>query len=254
MNGNSLYESNLKWKPTAQLGIFLYLGYLAIFFGTWYINKVDYPRIGESIETIRLWYAYPTLFGSAFLLVALSVLGWWPIVMFDKVKSGPKWVWIFPIAMTLVIIHAFSQLNFSNISAELWLWTLLGALGVGFGEEVINRGGLIVGFRSGFNEIKVWLFSTLLFSAMHVPNVLAGLPMERMPIQVLFTFIIGSGFYVVRRVSGTLIIPILLHGLWDSSIFITSATGGTPSAFSLLMYPLAIVCIIVVLRKNKSLS
>jgi membrane protease YdiL (CAAX protease family) len=86
---------------------------------------------------------------------------------------------------------------------------------------------------------------------MHVPNVLAGLPLETMPVQVVLTFIIGSGLYVIRRVSGTLIIPILLHGLWDSSIFITSATGGSASAISLLVYPLAIVSIIFVLRKQK---
>lgn len=251
MEANSLYKSKLKWKPNVQLGLFLYVGYLAIFFSTWYVNKVDYPRIGESIETIRLWYAYPTMFGSVFLIIALSVLGWWSIVLFDKEKSGPKWVWLLPIVMFLIIVHAFAQLNFSTISSELWLWTLLGALGVGFGEEVITRGGLIVGLRSRFSETKVWLYSTLLFSAMHVPNVIAGLPLETMPVQVVLTFIIGSGLYVMRRVSGTLIIPILLHGLWDSSIFITSATGGSASAISLLVYPLAIVSIIFVLRKQK---
>jgi membrane protease YdiL (CAAX protease family) len=84
------------------------------------------------------------------------------------------------------------------------LWLSLGAVGVGFGEEMITRGSLIVGLRSRFGEGQVWLISTLLFSALHVPNVIFGLPMLAMPIQVLLTFIVGTGFYVRRRMSGTL--------------------------------------------------
>jgi len=94
-------------KPTVWLGILLYLGYLAVFFSTWTINGVDYNRIGESAETIKHWYAFPTLFGCAFLVVAISILGWWRIVLFDKSKSGPRWIWILPIAMGAIILNNF---------------------------------------------------------------------------------------------------------------------------------------------------
>jgi membrane protease YdiL (CAAX protease family) len=102
----------------------------------------------------------------------------------------------------------FSGLDSGKLSSELLLWSTLGAVGVGFGEEMITRGSMIVGLRSRFPEVKVWLISTLLFSALHVPNVIFGLPMPAMPIQVLLTFIFGSGMYVIRRTSGTLILPI----------------------------------------------
>ncbi len=115
---------------------------------------------------------------------------------------------------------------------------------------MITRGSMVVGLRSRFTEGKVWLFSTLLFSAMHVPNVFFGLPMANMPIQVILTFILGSGLYVVRRMSGTLLLPIILHGLWDSSLFLTVATGGTPSSIQFAIYPLAIACALVVVLKN----
>ena len=85
---------------------------------------------------------------------------------------------------------------------------------------------------------------------MHVPNVYFGLPMTNMPIQVILTFIMGSGLYVVRRMSGTLLLPIILHGLWDSSLFLTVATGGTPSSIQFAIYPLAIACALVVVLKN----
>ncbi|MBP9906917.1 MAG: CPBP family intramembrane metalloprotease [Rhodoferax sp.] len=237
-------------EPSVWLGLVLYLGYLTVFFITWSVNGVDYMRIGESAQTTRLWYAYPTLLGCAFLVVAISFMGWWRLVLFDKSKSGPAWIWIFPVVMAAIIANNFLGMPSGKLTFELLLWSSLGAVGVGMGEEMITRGSMVVGLRSRFTEGKVWLFSTLLFSAMHIPNVFFGLPMANMPIQVILTFIMGSGLYVVRRMSGTLILPIILHGLWDSSLFLTVATGGTPSSIQFAIYPLAIACALVVVLKN----
>ena len=99
-------------------------------------------------------------------------------------------------------------------------------------------------------EVKVWLISTLLFPALHVPNVILGLPMSAMPIQVLLTFIFGSGMQIIRRTSGTLNLPMVLHGLWDSSLFLSFAMGVEPSAAQNAAYPLAIARAIVLLLKN----
>ena len=238
-------------QPTVLSGFLLYAGYLAIFFTTWAVNGVDYTRIGESAETTRLWYAFPTLFGSIFLVTAITALGWWRIVLTDKTKAGPKWAWILPVVMLLIIINNFIRVNTGNLTVELVFWSFAGAVGVGFGEEMITRGSMVVGLRSRFGEVKVWLFSTLLFSALHVPNVFFGLPLTSMPIQVVLTFIMGSGFYIIRRISGTLIIPMILHGLWDSSLLITDATGGTPSLVQFALYPLAIVCVVAVVYSNR---
>jgi membrane protease YdiL (CAAX protease family) len=234
------------------MGILLYVGYLAIFFATWTINGVDYNRIGESAESTKLWYAFPTLFGCAFLVVAISVLGWWRMVLFDKSKSGPPWIWILPATMSAIILNNFLCVHSDQLSAELLLWSSLGAVGVGFGEEMITRGSLVVGLRSRFGESRVWLISTLLFSALHVPNVIFGLSMWAMPVQVLLTFIMGSGLYVIRRMSGTLVLPMFLHGLWDSSVFLNIATGTQPSIAQFAVYPLAIVCTMVVVRNSRN--
>jgi uncharacterized protein len=250
MNLTSNEQSPSRYKPSVRMGMLLYLGYLAIFFSTWTINGVDYNRIGENAETTRLWYASPTLFGCAFLVVAISVLGWWRMVLFEKSKSGPRWVWILPVVMAGVILNNFLGLPSGKISAELLLWSTLGAVGVGFGEEMITRGSMIVGLRSRFSEGGVWLISSLLFSALHVPNVIFGLPVSVMPIQVLLTFIMGSGFYVIRRISGTLILPMVLHGLWDSSLFLNVASGLEPSNIQFAVYPLAITCVIAVLLNS----
>jgi len=132
-------------EPSIGVGVLLYVGYLAIFFTTWTINGVDYNRIGQSSETTKLWYAFPTLFGCAFLVIAISFLNWWRWVLFDKSKTGPKWIWILPIVMSAIILNNFLGIPPDKLSAELLLWSSLGAVGVGFGEEMITRGSMIVG-------------------------------------------------------------------------------------------------------------
>jgi membrane protease YdiL (CAAX protease family) len=251
MNSINTEQSSIKCQPSVWLGILLYLGYLAIFFATWTINGIDYNRIGENAETTKLWYALPTLFGCAFLVIAISFLGWWRLVLFDKSTSGPRWIWILPVVATGIVLNNFLNVPSDKVSAELLLWSSLGAVGVGFGEEMITRGSLIVGLRSRFSEGKVWLISSLLFSALHVPNVIFGLPLSSMPIQVLLTFIMGSGFYVMRRMSGTLILPMMLHGLWDSSLFMNVAAGRQTSEVQFAVYPLAIICLIALLLNDR---
>ena len=226
-----------KHPPSVALGLLLYAGYLAIFFTTWAINGVDYLRIGEDVKSTRLWYALPTLFGGAFLVVALTWLGWWRQVLFEPERSGPAWVWLLPLVVAGIIVHNFMGLHTDRLTAELLLWSTLGAISVGFGEEMITRGSMVVGLRCRFAEVQVWLFSTLLFSALHVPNVLFGLPLWQMPIQVVLTFIFGSG----------LILPMVLHGLWDSALFLGAATGATPSLWQYAAYPLAMASVAAVL-------
>ncbi len=237
-------------RPSVGMGVWLYLGYLAIFFSTWAVNGVDYNRIGQDVETTRLWYAFPTLLGCAFLVVAISVLGWWREVLFDRSRSGPAWGWILPVVMLGIIVVNFVGAASGRPSAGLLLWSSLGAVGVGFGEEMITRGSLLVGLRSRFGERQAWLFSSLLFSALHVPNVIFGLPVWAMPVQVVLTFIMGGGFYAMRRMSGTLLLPMVLHGLWDSSIFLNVAVGKETSAAQYAVYPLAIACVYAVLPKR----
>jgi len=241
---------SLRVAPSVAIGLAVYAGYLAIFYATWAVNHVDYEHIGETAESAKLHYAMPTLLGCAFLVVAITALGWWRPVLFDRVRSGPRWAWIGPIAMGLIALTSYGFIKADNLSGALVLWSILGGIGVGFGEEVITRGTMVVGLRSRLTEGKVWLYSTLLFSALHIPNVLFGLSPAGVPGQLVLTFIMGSMLYATRRLSGTLLLPIVLHGLWDSSVFLPHATGADPNPLQFVLYPLAIASAIVVIRRN----
>jgi membrane protease YdiL (CAAX protease family) len=145
-----------------------------------------------------LHYAYPTLFGCAFLVVAITAMGWWHLTLFDKQRSGPRWAWVGPIAMLLVALASCTTINSDDVTGSLVMWSVLGGIGVGFGEEMITRGAVLTGFRSEFSEGKVWLNSTLAFSALHLPNVLFGLDPGGVVPQLVLTFVVGSMFYAVR--------------------------------------------------------
>jgi membrane protease YdiL (CAAX protease family) len=250
MNPIPLERHPRRHPPGIGLALLLYAGYLAIFFATWSVNGADYLRIGESSDTLRLWYATPTLLGSLFLVVAITWLGWWRPVLFDRSRAGPRWIAVLPLAMAAVIAGNLLALPSERLTAPLLLWAALGAVGVGFAEEVITRGSMVAALRTRFGEGAVWLLGTLLFSALHVPNALFGLPLWAMPVQLLLTFVMGSALYAMRRMSGTLLLPIALHGLWDSSLFLAAATGAQVSNLQFLVYPLAIACVVALLRRT----
>jgi uncharacterized protein len=152
VNSMSTKQSTSVRQPSVGMGLLLYLGYLAIFFSTWTIDGDDYQRIGESAGTTKLWHALPTLSGCAFLVVATSMPGWWRIALYERSKFGPLWAWILPVVTGGIIRGNSLGLQPGKLSAKLLLWSTLGAAGVGFGEEMITRGRMIVGLRSRFSE------------------------------------------------------------------------------------------------------
>jgi CAAX protease family protein len=91
---------------------------------------------------------------------------------------------------------------------------LLGALCVGFAEEGIFRGIGVTAFREhGLSEARVALWSSVVFGAAHVTNALStGGTAVAQAIAVSFA---GYFFYLTRRVSGGLLVPAILHGLFD---------------------------------------
>ena len=240
-------------EPSIGAGFFLYGGYLAIFYTTWAINDVDYLTIGDTPESAKLHYALPTLFGCAFLVVAITIMGWWRLTLFDRERSGPRWAWIGPIFMGLIAISSLAIMNTEGATTELVIWSILGGIGVGFGEEMITRGALLVGFRTRFPEERVCLYTTLAFSALHIPNALFGESVPGMLGQLVLTFIFGSLLWATRRLAGTLLLSMFLHGIWDTSLFLPGATDTDPNLVAFLLYPVAIVCVIAVVRRNRGL-
>jgi len=54
---------------------------------------------------------------------------------------------------------------------------------------------------------------------MHGANLFSGSPLATVLPQVMSAFLMGTLLYLTRRVTGGLVIPILVHAVWDFSLF-----------------------------------
>ena len=233
--------------PSVGVAVAIIALYTAIIFAVGIVTDIDYITIAETTESTWLHYALPTLLASAAVAVVITYLGWWRLTLFDRERSGPRWAWTGPIAFFLLAVTALATLRGDGVSREQVLFGVLGAIGVGFGEEMLFRGGLLVGLRSRFTEEKVWLISTLGFAAFHIPNVLIGMPILGVLLQLPLAFIVGSLLYSIRRLAGSLLPCMFLHGLWDTANLLPEGD----KYYFFVIYPIAIVCAAAVILRNR---
>ena len=239
-------DPSLRIAPRVRLGILAYLLYLAVFYGVWIFNGIDYNHIGDSEDTLWKWYVAPLAAGSVVIIIIVSIYGWWRPALFETRKRLPAWVWVFPGALALLaVVGLFGDT--SRVTPLMWVFLVVGSLLVGFNEELVTRGQLIVALRSRFGELGVWFFSTLLFGLLHLPNTLFGTGLPGIS-QVGITFLIGTVLYLLRRVGGTLIFAMLLHALWDFSSF--AAPGALSGILGILVGIVAVVFAIILTRRE----
>ena len=182
--------------------------------------------------------------GSVIGLVAVAVLGWWRPVFVEE-RRLPRWTWVFPILMIVAIVAGVSYGNLADKGLTYTLMLLVGCLFIGVSEELMFRGIGITAFReAGFTEGKVALWTCVLFGLAHATNIFSeGIGALT---QVLITAVAGYFFYVIRRVSGLLIVSMIMHGLWDFGLFtntLSDPPGIGVAAFILADIGLAIVAI-----------
>lgn len=235
------------------VGLIAYLIYNGIIYTSWAVGNADYRNMVGS-DTIFPNIVLPLALGATFIIASLFYLGWWRHVMVEDRPGRPTWViWAVILIMLSFIGVNFATISWSDLAVNHLLLLFAASILVGFNEEALTRGILVVGFRgSTSNEVKVWLFATLLFGLMHLPNAFFGLGLIPASFQVVFAFLAGSGFYVLRRISGTLIIPMVFHGLWDFSTFSLQASGTYMNLFTVIFqfgtYLVSIIMVIIVLR------
>jgi hypothetical protein len=160
------------------------------------------------------------------LAVATTWLGWWDSALFEDSRTGPSWALIVPALFALVAIVNITTIDFGAPNAKLLPLVLVGCLLVGFAEELATRGLLVVGLREGgSSEMAVWLISSVLFSLLHAMNALFGQSLRATAVQLVAAFLAGTALYVTLMTTGTLIVGMVLHALWDFGTLGILATG-----------------------------
>jgi hypothetical protein len=206
----------------------LFLVYVVVVGVLWKVNQVEYATIGDTIPNVQRGIVIPIGVGVALLAVATTVLGAWHDVLFEDSRHGPGWAIIVPVLWVLVTIVNISCIDWRSDNRSVLPWLAVGTLLVGFAEEVVTRGTLVVGLReAGWSELKVYLVCTVCFALLHGINAFFGQSMQQTLVQIGMAFLGGTALYVTRMTTGTLLTGIVMHAAWDFGLLGISATKGT---------------------------
>lgn len=214
----------MRVKPNVAMAVGVWIAYLATIVVFWTVNDVDFETVTDSVDNVISAIVIPIGVGGLIALIAAVLTGWLRPVFFEERRFGPAWVWIVPILFAASAIITTLVSDLGSIDSELLLWLAVAVVLIGFGEEIVNRGILVVGFRARFGEVGVWLASSILFGILHGANFLFGLEAGDTLYQIGFAFAGGTALYVARMISGGLILPIILHAMWDFSTFTAGIT------------------------------
>lgn len=242
----------MKKRPSVTIAIACYAVYLVIVIGAMIASGASYLNL-VAPDVIFGSVVLPLTLGAIFLVVVISWLGWWKPVMRDGELASPAWLqWPFILIAAAMILLGLSATNWSNLAATHLMFLVAAGILVGFNEEALCRGIVVLGLREGGrSEAFVLIMSSLIFGLLHLPNALIGLPLYGAAIQIVFAAMMGAGFYVIRRTSGSLLLPMVIHGLWDFASFSRGASGAQASSMQPIVqfgsYGIAIICSIVLI-------
>ncbi len=217
----------MRVKPSALSSIVAILGYMVVVFSVWAAVGMEYDEVGDTVENVREGIVLAVTLGAVYLVVVTTVLGWWKPAIHEPRRVGSRWMWTIPVLLLLGAIGNLATTKWGEIDGvgEYVVWLAIGTLLVGFSEELLTRGLAIVGGRGSMHEKWVWVFSGVIFGLLHVPNAFFGQSASSTAQQVVFAFAVGLMYYVTRRLTGTLIVTMGLHAIWDFSVFIQDHSG-----------------------------
>jgi hypothetical protein len=235
--------------------------YAVVFMTGGLLSGVDYDEVSETASNIVGFVIIPVGLGILATLTLTARWGWWHAIFHeDERLTQPRWARLIPVAFVVTIAVVLIVAPWREWSTGLVLLIALGTMMVGFGEEIVFRGYLLVGARARFSEAGAWLSTSVLFGLFHGLNILTGQGVGATIQQVVFAFLMGSGLYLVRRVSGLLVVGMVIHGLWDFSSFIGAGrgedTGGIPDTIAAAPFTwatalLTIATLVVLFRHGK---
>lgn len=221
-------SNEYRLKPSLRNGLLIALLYVVYFTFAIKLSGVGYENITDTADNVLRAVVLPLL-GGATLLTGVAVWsGWWKDLWRDKYKiKGHNWMHLFAVIMLIGIIANLISVKFGNTSGQMISYIFIGTALVGYCEEILFRGIVLRGARgSGLSELRVMLVVALSFGLFHGVNLFLGQDLVATVQQVLFATVNGAVFYLIFRKSGLLIIPMILHGLWDFSVFSKEATLG----------------------------
>lgn len=219
------------------------LGYLALYLaasllmGAIFGDRVDADNIFSTPQSVFFGLVAPLVVGAALLIAFVLSLGWSPRLFARQQVPRRGWMWLAPVFVVAAIVLRFLGIDYGSYAAGVVAVTFVAGALIGFVEETLTRGIVVTMLReSGRSEWAVMVVSSLIFGVLHATNILSGQSLAVVLGTVVFAFAFGVCMYLSMRVTGRLIWPILLHALYDPTLFL--ATGGIDEAHSGAQNPL----------------
>ncbi len=182
----------------------------------------------------------PALASLALIVCTISWLRWWPVVLHDDVPARAG-AWLLPRGLVAGGAVAADWSRISAAGAGLVVALVVSVLAVAATEELAFRGFLLRAMRDRYPELAAALITTLLFGVAHMLNGGFG-----NIAQGVLTFMTGLIFYVARRVSRGIVIPILVHAWWDFCILSGDLGAGAAESSSLFTTAVIVLALFLV--------
>lgn len=212
--------STLKVRPRIWIGLAIFVGYLAVVVAIQAASGIPYDAWGESGANLFFGGGLSLIIAAVLLAITTTLLGWWRPALFDRERSRHRWPIVVPIVMAVAAVMNLAGTDWSAYDGAFFAASLVLLL-VGFTEELVCRGLLLVSLRSRLGEGWVWFITSALFGLSHLVNILLGAADSSTAFQVGAAFLAGTSFYILRRTTGSLVLAMVLHGVWDFSVFAT---------------------------------
>ena len=204
--------------------------YLAIYLGAGLLASKVFARQSEeelltTVGSVFVDVTFALIVGAVVLGVFLRGMGWTREVFGPQPIGGSRWMWIGPILVTIPIVLRVIGPDYGKYGIAVIVLTIVTGLLVGLVEEVLTRGIAVKMLRdAGHSERVVALVSSLVFAALHSVNLLSGQAVSTVGVTMAYTFGFGVCMYLTMRVTRSIIPAIVLHGLTDP--FVLLSTGG----------------------------
>jgi len=236
-------------SPSVVLAVVAIVSYLAVLTAVGFVFPVKYTQIAKSTHNLLVGVVIPVGTGALVLCGLATWWGWWRPALFEGRRFGPTWALISPALLVLAYLLNLSTTDFARLTVGFLLLAALGTLLVGFSEELLMRGLVLIGLRASLSEGWVWLITSGVFGLLHGINYFYGQPLAETAVQIAFAALLGSVFYATRMLTGTLLISMALHALNDFSAFLTVGTGSSGLIFTVVIEGVAEIIALIALRR-----
>lgn len=195
---------------------------------------------------------FEVLFGSIFVYL---VHRFYKSFRFGFVKSFPKTMWVFFPVLVTIIVNIITSTSLKVLFSELPIgqlfisvvFSFIGALIVGFFEEILMRGAMFNLFMNTFKQSKHCVLlsatlSSLLFGLTHLGNLSSGANLTYTIYQVFYAAAMGFLFCMAYVKYQSLLIPIGMHVSIDFFDFLFNISG-EPSMNSIQWVPITLIIV-----------